>query len=323
MKHLKRFLTRLQTFAPRITHRKVRQGHPAGTREVQAYDIRHEANYDEASAFESELRLLSELAVLDLIPLDSLQLRLAHELLQTVEERFKIFWVNYHNYSYDHHWQDPPSGYLFMVSLDKLFVVQNLRPLHEHVLIEETFVEDLSESVRLRESLLATLLQRVKGLVSPVQAQATNTVAPLSGEPVHSVPRFVEGMAEEFFYILKGYFSPLDQEQLLPLLRENAPPASTLVFHGKSNQLADAFKQLYEANLIVGCLKADLEAWISRHFAYVFRKQQRTLPPSYLAAIISSNAKPCQSPILDVRKQPGGTYAVFPVLRTQKNYNCQ
>ncbi|OKL39997.1 hypothetical protein [Pontibacter flavimaris] len=321
MKHLKKFLTRLQTFQLRVTQRKVRQGSPVQIREVAAYDIRHETPHDAPSIFVSELRLLSDLATLDLVSLDTAQLRSADDLLQTVEDRFNTFWVNYHNYSSDFRWEDFPSGYVFMVGLDKLFVVQNLSPVHSHVLIEETFVDDLGDSVRLRESLLASLRQRINSLVPPDQAQGNTPSSPLSNKRVNSIPRFVEGMAEEFFHILKGYFSPQDQEQLLPLLRENASPAAPLVFHGNGNQLADAFKQLYEANLIVGCLKSNLEDWISRHFAYVYRKRQRTLPAGYLAAIISSNAKPCQSPILDVRKQPDGTYAVIPVIRTQKNYN--
>lgn len=321
MKHLKKFLTRLQTFQLRTTQRKVREGYPPEIREVQAYDIRHETNYDLASVFESELRLLSEMATLDLLSMDATQLTLTLDLLQAVEERFKTFWVKYHDYCSDYRLKDPPPGYPFMVGLDKLFVVHNLEPMYSQVLIEVTFVDDISESVRLRETQLAALKQRVKRLLSPALAQGTKPTPPLSDEPVHSIPRFVEGVAEEFFHILKGYFSPQDQEQLLSLLQENKAPATLLVFHGTGNQLADAFKQLYEANLIVGCLKADLEEWISKHFAYVFRKQQKMLSPNYLAAIISSNAKPCQSPILDVRKQPDGTYAIFPILRTQKNYN--
>ncbi|ARS37576.1 hypothetical protein CA264_20280 [Pontibacter actiniarum] len=248
---------------------------------------------------------------------------MVHDLLQAVEERFKTFWVNYHNYSFDYRWQDYPADYISMVGLDKLFIVENLCPVHSHALIEETLVDDLSESVSFRESLLASLKKRISSLVPVGLVQGADSAPPLSGEPVNSTPRFVEGMDEEFYHILKGYFTPEDQQQLLPLLQDNQPPAAPLVFHGNGNQLADAFKQLYEANLIVGCLKSDLEVWISSHFAYVFRKQQRILPPGYLAAIISSNARPCQSPILDVRKQADGTYAVYPVLRTQKNYNLQ
>ncbi|ARS36046.1 hypothetical protein [Pontibacter actiniarum] len=323
MKHLKQFLIRLQTFHLHIQQRKVRQGSPAEINEVQAYDIRHETPYEEASAFESELRLLSELAVLDLITLEVVQLQTVDRLLSLMERRFKTFWLNFHGQAAEFRWQHYPSGYISLVGLDKLFVVQNLRAAHAHVLIEETFVDDLSESVKLREFLLASLRQHVNSLVPVEQVHATSTIPPLAGEPVRRFPRFVEGVAVAFYDILKGYFAQHEQQLLLPLLQENLPPASPLVFHGNGNQLADAFKQLYEANLIVGCLKGDLEEWISRHFAYVFRKQQRTLPPNYLAAIISSNVKPCQSPILDVKKQPDGTYAVFPVLRTQKNYNSR
>ncbi|WP_439879678.1 hypothetical protein ACSX1A_10865 [Pontibacter sp. MBLB2868] len=240
-------------------------------------------------------------------------------------QRFQQFWVSYHAH-YDGYGMHYAENYMMQVRLDKLFHLRHLQPDTSHVLVEEKFVEDLAESVKLRETFLQQLRKRTSTLL-PIEREQALAATPLStiqaiSASVKSVPRFVEETAGELYHILKGYFTPEDQQQLLPLLQDNQPPAAPLVFHGNGNQLADAFKQLFEANLIVGCLKADLEEWISGHFAYVFRRQQRTLPTGYLAAIISSNARPCQSPILDVRKQPGGTYAIYPVLRTQKNYNC-
>lgn len=78
--------------------------------------------------------------------------------------------------------------------------------------------------------------------------------------------------------------------------------------------------QPYETNLILGCMKGELEEWIGANFEYVYCNGQKTFPANYLNAIISSNAKPCQSPILDVKKQQEGTYIIVPVLRTKKNY---
>ncbi|MEJ8802823.1 hypothetical protein [Pontibacter sp. H249] len=324
MKHLKKFLTRLQTFKLRVLQRKIFKRPFGAAEEVPVYDIAHETKYYDAFTFESELRLLSEMASLDLLPLPSNRLRPVVDQIRQVEQRFRQFWVNYHAH-YDGYGMNYSNSYILQIRLDKLFLLRHLQPDSLGVLVEEKFVEDLAESVKLREAYLQQLSKRTSTLLAVEEEQSTTTPLPsllqTTPAPVKSVPRFVEGMAEEFYHILKGYFTPEDQQQLLPLLQKNQPPAAPLVFHGNGNQLADAFKQLYEANLIVGCLKSDLEEWISGHFAYVFRRQQRTLPPGYLAAIISSNARPCQSPILDVRKQPGGAYSVYPVLRTQKNYN--
>ena len=321
MKHLKKFVTRLQTFELKLTQQKVAAS-PFGYREVPSYDLRHETHYDEAAVFKSELRLLSQLAALDLLPLHRPQLQLVLGQMTELEDRFRAFWVSFHNHAPDYG-QAYPAGYLHQLSLPELFVIRNLQPIEASIEVREELADDLAESVKLRESQLAGLIWQAKALLLTAEEKELEEHALPPAQPVTGFPRIVDGVAERLFEILKGYFAPEDQQQLPALLQENQSPASPLLFHGNGNQLADAFKQLYEANLIVGCLKSDLEAWISRHFAYVYRKQQRTLPPNYLAAIISSNARPCQSPILDVRRQPDGTYAVFPALRTQKNYNYQ
>ncbi|WP_162055464.1 hypothetical protein [Pontibacter pamirensis] len=321
MKHLKKFLTRLQTFELHLVERKMPVG-PFGQQVKTGYDLRHETHYDEAAVFESELKLLSEMAALDLLSLHHRQLQVVLEQITGIEERFRAFWVNFHNHTLDYG-QVYPAGYLHQMNLPDLFVIHNLQPFYAHVEVREELVDDLSESVKLRESLLAKFIRSVTALLPAPEEQDSLPLEPAPARPVTGYPHFVDGVTEKLFEIFKGYFTPEDQEQLLPLLQENQSPSSPLLFHGNGNQLADAFKQLYEANLLVGCLKGELEAWISANFAYVYRKQQRTLPPNYLAAIISSNAKPCQSPILDVRKQPDGTYTVFPVVRTQKNYTIQ
>jgi hypothetical protein len=120
--------------------------------------------------------------------------------------------------------------------------------------------------------------------------------------------------------ICKSYFSPHDQRLLFFLLKKNEAPTFPLLFRGNGNQLVDAFKQVYEANLIVGCQKSELEEWIGSNFEYVYRNEQKTFPANYLNAIISSNSKPCQSPISDVKKQQDGTYYIIPVVRTKNNY---
>jgi hypothetical protein len=72
--------------------------------------------------------------------------------------------------------------------------------------------------------------------------------------------------------ICKTYFSPHDQGLLHTLLKKKEQPSIPLLFRGNGNQLVDAFKQFYEANLIVGCQKGELEEWIGKNFEYVYRK---------------------------------------------------
>ncbi|MCX2492993.1 hypothetical protein OQX63_05890 [Pedobacter sp. PF22-3] len=74
-----------------------------------------------------------------------------------------------------------------------------------------------------------------------------------------------------------------------------------MIFKGNSNKLADAFKQPYEANLIVGCNKAELEKWILKHFSYSNGVKVNEYSEGWLSAIISSDTKVCKSPILEVR----------------------
>ena len=75
-----------------------------------------------------------------------------------------------------------------------------------------------------------------------------------------------------------------------------------LVFMGNGKQLAEAFKQLFDANLIAACNKAELQNWIKTHFVYREKGIQKNLTEKYLQDIISSNTKACKSPLFDARK---------------------
>ncbi|NEM99435.1 hypothetical protein [Pontibacter burrus] len=101
MKHLKKFLTRLQTFELNPIQRRVVTG-PYGHQEVRSYDLRHETHYDEAAVFKSELRLLSQLAALDLLPLHRPQLQLVLGQMTELEDHFRAFWVSFHNHAPDY-----------------------------------------------------------------------------------------------------------------------------------------------------------------------------------------------------------------------------
>lgn len=128
----------------------------------------------------------------------------------------------------------------------------------------------------------------------------------------------VQEAREDFYQILKDYFAATDLDHLKSLIINSEEREHMLTYNGNGNQLADAFKQLYEANLIVGCTKAQLEKWISRHFSYISNNQLKHSTAGYLNGIISSDIKKCQSPILDIHRQQD-RFVIKPTLRNKKN----
>lgn len=119
-------------------------------------------------------------------------------------------------------------------------------------------------------------------------------------------PIFDKGFADELVEKLSGYFSPPHLVLLEQLLR-GLDSSEPLIFLGNGNKIADAFKQGYNAGMITGCEKKELESWIKRNFRYSFRGKIMEFTSYYLSKIISSKEDLCQNPILDVykKRQPG------------------
>ena len=103
----------------------------------------------------------------------------------------------------------------------------------------------------------------------------------------------------------------------MKLLNATGTLGEPLFFSGAGNQLADAFKQLYDSSLIVGCNKAELEEWILTNFIYRDKGIQKNYTQKYLQDMISSNTKSCQSPLFDVRRSEGKLY-LFALTRNNK-----
>lgn len=71
MQHLKEFLTRIQTFDLRIIEDDIAM--ETGTNEqkhVKAYDLTYQTQYYDSFSYRSELRVLKDMAYIDLIALD-------------------------------------------------------------------------------------------------------------------------------------------------------------------------------------------------------------------------------------------------------------
>ena len=114
-------------------------------------------------------------------------------------------------------------------------------------------------------------------------------------------PVFAQDYLHEVYEIIRNFFSPEDQASLLFMLENSSDVEKPLVFLDTGNRLADAFKQLYDANIILGCQKKELESWICRNFAYVYQNNVKPFIPKYLNEIISTTKDKCKRPFLDAR----------------------
>jgi hypothetical protein len=124
----------------------------------------------------------------------------------------------------------------------------------------------------------------------------------LNSQPKQGIPRFKTDLIIQIFEILKDFFEPEEQVKFKELLETGENITSPILFLDNGNRLADAFKQLYEADLIIGCQKKELEFWIAKNFKYRYRGKIKSYTERYLNDIISSNHDKCQKPFLNVKQ---------------------
>jgi hypothetical protein len=270
MQHLKEFLIRLQTFNLRITKQEVvdvSDFNKIKRQQGNAYDITRETNYYDSFSYKSELRVLKDMALIDLLTLEEGLMSLQLEQLQKVLERIKLLWKNWHNHHSE--WlQDYKDDYIFSIDLDKLFIVHNLQSSSSDIGITGAFVEDLADSIKLRETFLRELIRDIELRLNPPKPKITyGEFRKANGFPVEGnvndrlsdedqanaepnksairYPTFAAGMSSQFYEVLKDYFVTEDHVKLKKLLLNDQTSESPLIFRGNGNQLADAFKQLY------------------------------------------------------------------------------
>lgn len=319
MDHFKEYFTFIQKFDLRLSEmRDKRKSSKAGPVTGLGYSIKHQNPYF-SFEFRQRLRILKELALIDIFGVDKKNRGTYLSQTKKLLIQFNRFWENYFNHN-------PAAGevfrddFLLMIELGEIFYTTILEPGKVDVIVTPEFVDDLCDSVREREESLAQFFEEINAL--------ENTEEHVTGQPqiaqvtsvalrVRRFPVFIEGITEQFFRIFKEYFDEQEQQPLLSLLTANISPKRKLLFNSNGNQLADAFKQLIEGNLIVSCNKAELESWIIEHFRYVSNGHSKSFTAGYLNGIISSDAKICKSPILTVNRKSSGLILV-PVGRTKK-----
>jgi hypothetical protein len=343
MQHLKEFLTRIQTFDLHIIEDNMQL--ESGTNEkkhVKAYDLTYQTQYYDSFAYRSELRVLKDMAFIDLIALDKERIKLQLAELSKVRSRFKEFWSNYNQY-YSEMKLIYDQSFIFSVRLQYLFIVNNLQSDSADIEVTSKFVEDLGDSVKLREKFLMELIydaeNSIKEHISFEEFQKTLQAKRQIEEPtelenngeseivienestaksIGRYPTFKPGIALQLLDLLREYFVAEDYPKLEKLLIADEVPASPLVFRGFGNQLADAFKQLFDARLIVGCQMADLERWIAPNFTYLSNQGEvRELTEGYLNGLMSTKTRPCKSPILKIEQKVDKFY-ILPTPRNKR-----
>ncbi|WP_299287854.1 hypothetical protein [uncultured Mucilaginibacter sp.] len=331
---------------------------PAKKYEQEGYDITYETNYYTSYTYKSELRVLGDMALIDILSLDEHRIRLQLIQLNRVNALFRTIWVNYHEHYHEYN-ESYELSYLFDIRLHSLFIVNNLKSARENFAISPKFVEDLGDSLKLREKALRELIEQVEELLPEYwsdlkqfqmeqekQSQEQKSqhekknneqnlqvadekenqkqeqkaeMEPPKVKFIKRSPMFAEGVIAQFYSIFKSYFAEEEHLLLSNLLFKDEVPSQHLIFRGKGNQLADAFLQLFEANMIVGCQKTDLEKWIAPKFLYLSKKGNTSeFTEGYLSGLISTNSKPCKSPILKIEQQ-GRFFVLLPVPKNKKN----
>jgi hypothetical protein len=115
-------------------------------------------------------------------------------------------------------------------------------------------------------------------------------------------PVFDNDYIDQVYNLLKGFFPEDQQEQFLALLKDGGLAPVPLVFKDNGNRLLDTFKKLYSADIIKGCSKLVLQAWIGQNFTFISQGKVKKYKSKYLALAVSSadGQVICKRPILDV-----------------------
>lgn len=93
MRNLAIFLTRLQTFNLRIITKSELKNPIKEDVEKQAYSLAHETYYYDSFTYKSKIRILKDMALIDLLSLNDTSLKREFEQLKKLKERFKLIWT--------------------------------------------------------------------------------------------------------------------------------------------------------------------------------------------------------------------------------------
>ncbi|MES2458766.1 MAG: hypothetical protein V4594_24640 [Bacteroidota bacterium] len=362
MQDLTTFLTRIQTFNFELVDapdfQTLLNKREPGENGRLYYWLGKETRYWDSTSYSSEITLLSEMAVLNLCIYEPDALDNILQELKKIQSKFKAVWVRFHDY-YSEWTEKYEASLIREIGLTQHFIMNNYKESSKEFLVSKDGVETISDSLKLRERALSTVISACSDLCDPSQTSATveayrrkqkreasklelikffgplDALAKPPVDPINNTeesmsdpakdfvfvtpfPKITESNAVDLIKILLPYFPEQRGEDLKELILNDKSAKLPLIFNGAGNKLADAFKQLYEAGMVIGCNKNELEKWINLNFQYFSQKEVKEFSEGYLAGIISSDTKPCKSPILEV-KQKDGKYYIVECARTKKN----
>lgn len=173
------------------------------------------------------------------------------------------------------------------------YIIQDICLAYQIPFLE--IIQDGNFDIDLIDTTPSLIDGRKKSLASSEKSEERTPLSKIT-------PVFVAEYIPQIFEILKDFFSKEDQDKLLEILQNGGDVSKPLFFKESGNRLADVFKQLIDNDIILGCPKKELEAWIGRNFLYRFRDQVKGYTPRYLSDIISSSYDKCQKPILNTKR---------------------
>lgn len=131
-------------------------------------------------------------------------------------------------------------------------------------------------------------------------------------------PTFKAEAIESIWDILKGYFSLDQQAELKRILETGDNARNKLFFKNDGIKLVDAFKTLYNKQIITGCEQTELQQWILQNFSYRHKKKSNDFTESYLNDIISGSGRNCKNKILEIIGK-NGQFKIVPTTRIAKH----
>ena len=116
--------------------------------------------------YKSEIRVLKDMALIDLLSLNDISLKRKFEQLKKLKERFKLIWINFHQ-NYGELRAEYPSNFIFSIQLDYLFIFNNPQPDHSDIYIGDEFVESLHDTLKIRDKFLSKLVSEIDEILNP------------------------------------------------------------------------------------------------------------------------------------------------------------
>jgi len=158
MNGLIQFLTKIQTFNLLIVTTAELKIPIKEDGNKPAYSLAHETQYYDSFTFNSEIRVLKDMALIELLSLNDISLKRELNQLKKLKERFKLIWTNFHQH-YGELRAEYPSNLIFSIQLDYLFIVNNLQSDYKDIYIGDEFVESLHDTLKIRDKFLIELIR--------------------------------------------------------------------------------------------------------------------------------------------------------------------